>query len=126
MPLPFLATAGGAAVISGVSGLLKGIFGLFSAGAQRKHERRLQQGAMQEAQKARDWEVMMRNAQRPDWMKTSQWNEGMMRGADRRLELGNVGGETGWTKRDPSSYIGSSALDALRQKLAEQSMAQGG
>jgi len=119
----FLESAGFGGI---ASGLLGSIFGLFQAGAQRNHERRMQQGAMQEAQRARDWEVMMRNAQRPDWMRTSQWNEGMMRGADRRLELGNVGGETGWVKRDPSSYIGSNALDALRQKLAEQSAVQQG
>lgn len=106
--------------------LLDGIFGIFSAGAQRKHENRSRQDAMQEAQKARDWEVMMRNAQRPAWMKTPQWNQGMMRGADRRLDLGNVGGETGWEKRDPSSYVGQSALDDLKQKLAEQQVAQGG
>lgn len=123
MPIPIALAP---ALITAGANLLQGIFGIFGAGAQRKHERRLTAEARGEAQKARDWEVMMRNAQRPAWMKTPRWGEGMMRGADRRLELGNVGGETGWTRRDPSSYIGGSALDNLRQKLAEQQIAQGG
>lgn len=118
MPIPALIAAG--------SSLLGSIFGLFSAGAQRKYERQQQQAAFGEAEKARDWEVMMRNAQRPAWMRTPEWNQGMMTGAQRRLDLGNVGGETGWTKRDPSSYVGQNALDDLRRKIAEQSVAQGG
>lgn len=124
MPLlAFLGSAGGGAM---ASGLLNGIFGLFKAGAQRKHDRQMMQAGQAEAQKGRDWEVMMRNAQRPAWMRTPEWNQGMMAGAQRRLDLGNVGGETGWTKRDPSSYVGQNALDDLRQKIAEQSVAQGG
>ena len=104
------------------SGLMGGIFGLFAAGAQRRHESAMQQNAVQEAGKARDWEVMMRNAQRPAWMKIPEWNQGMLQGANRRLELGNVGGETGWKKRDPYSYVGENAIDELRRKLAVQSM----
>lgn len=115
----FLGEAGGGAM---VGGLFQGIFGLFGASSQRKHEKEMMQAGTQEAQKARDWEVSMRNAQRPDWMKTPQWGQGMMAGADRRLALGNVGGETGWGKQDPGSYIGQSSIDDLRRKLALQSV----